>query len=128
MNPDKIRALFDELLEEYASTREVEIKEFSSNVTEDLATIPGEVAEYKRRLEEILTEQRTDDLDELNISTRARRALRSAGITTIKRVSEKTSRQLLGLKDFGVKAYRETEMELKARGLSLVDDISVKSR
>lgn len=123
MNPDKIRALFDELLEEYASTREVEIKEFSGKVTEDLATIPTEVAEYKRRLEEILTEQQSDDLDEYELSTRTKNALRTRGIMTIQQVSEKTERELLSLKDFGKKALVEVRAALKKRELSTADDV-----
>lgn len=127
MNKDKIRALFDELLEEYVSTREVEIKEFSSKVTEDLATIPNEVAEYKRRLEEILTEQQADDLDEYELSTRTKTALRTRGITTIQQVSEKTERELLSLKDFGKKALVEVRAALKARGLSTADEMPFSS-
>lgn len=68
-------------------------------------------------------QQPADDLDEQEFSTRTKNALRYAGITTIQQVSKKTERQLLSLKDFGKKALNEVRAALKARGLSIVDDI-----
>jgi hypothetical protein len=64
-----------------------------------------------------------DDLDELTISTRARNALRAANITSIRQVSEMTTTQLLDVKDFGVKALKEVIAAVKARGLSITDDM-----
>lgn len=64
-----------------------------------------------------------DSLDVLNLSSRARRALCAANITTVGQLTQKTEWQLLSIKDFGKKALNEVRAALKERGLSTADGI-----
>ncbi len=117
---DELAAAFTEWDRRYREEPERFMSESRRLLKETPETYGQACAPY---LIQILAEQRGDDLDELNVGARARKALRAAGITTIRQVSEKTSRELLGLKDFGKKALNEVRAALEARGLTLIDDI-----
>jgi DNA-directed RNA polymerase alpha subunit len=59
------------------------------------------------------------DLQELELSIRTQKALESGGIDSIEQLSEKTARQLPGIKDFGKKALNEVTRALSKRGITI---------
>lgn len=60
--------------------------------------------------------------EELELSTRSRKCMERLGVTTVGQLIQLTTRQLLGVPNFGATSLKEIETKLGALGLSLKDD------
>lgn len=61
-------------------------------------------------------------VSELNLPPRARKGLNRLGISTLGELVERTTHELLGLKNFGKTSLMEIRVKLRERGLKLKND------
>ena len=65
-------------------------------------------------------------VEQLDLSVRTMNCLRRSGITTVGELVSKKPKELLKLRNFGQKSYREIEERLKELGLSLAPQVELK--
>jgi DNA-directed RNA polymerase subunit alpha len=82
--------------------------------------IPSEDDEEKKKKElEVLREQLTKGVDELELSVRSANCLKNASIQNIKELVQKTEQEILQTKNFGRKSLNEIKEVLEGMGLRL---------
>ena len=63
-----------------------------------------------------------DRITELNLSVRSRKCTNKLGIATITELTQRTAKDLLEVKNFGLTSLKEVREKLADRGLKLKDD------
>ena len=82
--------------------------------------VPSEDDEEKKKKKlEVLREQLTKGVDELELSVRSANCLKNASIQNIRELVQKTEQEILQTKNFGRKSLNEIKEVLEGMGLQL---------
>jgi DNA-directed RNA polymerase subunit alpha len=84
-----------------------------------LSGVAAGAAEKKGPATTVSDEHLNMPVEELDLSVRTMNSLRRGGITTVGDLLSKGEKELLGLRNFGLKSRQEVQEKLKALGLSL---------
>jgi len=84
----------------------------------------SEIAEEKEAIRLSIPEEKYNmPVEQLDLSVRTMNCLRRAGITTVGEIISKGERELLSLRNFGLKSKKEIEDRLDALGLSITPQV-----
>ncbi len=86
-----------------------------------LTKVPELEGEAEAALPAIAPELANMPVEQLNLSVRTQNCLRRGSINTVGEVVSKTEKELMSLRNFGLKSKQELEERLKSLGLSLAE-------
>lgn len=124
--------LFLEVWTDGTMSPEDAISQSASILTEQLSPFVEYIKISKMKAEEELIRLSIPDekynmlVDQLDLSVRTMNCLRRSGISTVGELISKKPKELLKLRNFGQKSFREIEERLKEMGLSLAPQVELK--
>jgi len=109
----------------YKNFGETSLKEIKATLASKGLQLGGALEEPEQETTEQEQAESRDEsilsktVDDLNLSVRARKALKKLGVNTLEELVQKTEAELLGCKNFGVTSLNEIKKALDSLGLSL---------